>query len=112
MAEMLLRRHLFTSYVLLLLIFGGLSGAFGVLAQQKTWIPEPWLLPSTLALFCVLSAGSFYWFIQRPFKKILREMKALLTGRPYHRVMTSKQDEVGVLAHFFNAANPGPIGWS
>lgn len=29
-------------------------------------------------------------------------MKALLTGKSYRRIMTSKRNEIGVLAHFFN----------
>ncbi len=29
-------------------------------------------------------------------------MKALLTGKPYHRILTDQTNEMGVLAHFFN----------
>ena len=29
-------------------------------------------------------------------------MKALLTGKPYRRILTSKTNEIGILAHFFN----------
>ncbi|MBT4384329.1 serine/threonine-protein phosphatase [Candidatus Peregrinibacteria bacterium] len=29
-------------------------------------------------------------------------MKALLTGKVYRKIMTSKQDEIGIMAHFFN----------
>lgn len=37
-----------------------------------------------------------------PMSKIIREMKALLTGKSYKKIMTSKRNEIGVLAHFFN----------
>ena len=99
---MLFRRHLFSFYLFLLLLLGGLSVAISLIIESEMGLAEMWQLPVAVGVFCVLSMGSFYWFIQRPFKKIIREMKALLTGRPYHRLMTSKQDEVGVLAHFFN----------
>lgn len=38
----------------------------------------------------------------RPTKIILHEMKAMLTGKRYRRIMTKRVDEVGVIAHFFN----------
>lgn len=98
---MLFRRHLFSFYVFFLLLLAAVASAASLLPQLKV-IPELLRAPLLLGVFGLLAAFGFYWTIQRPFKKIIREMKALLTGRPYHRVMTSKQDEVGVLAHFFN----------
>lgn len=38
----------------------------------------------------------------RPFKILLAEMKALLTGQKYHRIYTRRLDEVAVMSHFFN----------
>lgn len=38
----------------------------------------------------------------RPVKIILHEMKALLTGKRYRRIVTRRVDEIGVVAHFFN----------
>jgi|WetSurMetagenome_2_1015567.scaffolds.fasta_scaffold99807_3 serine phosphatase RsbU (regulator of sigma subunit) len=44
-----------------------------------------------------------YWYeVVRPFKVVLGEMKALLTGKKYRRIYTGRTDEVGVMAHFFN----------
>ncbi len=68
-------------------------------------------LPSTdenIILF--ISLASFMWFsflliifkIHNPLNKVIGEMKALLTGKSYRRIMTSKRNEIGVLAHFFN----------
>ncbi len=102
MVRMFFRRHLFSFYIFLLFSLGGLCAGLALLAEGKNWIPEPWLAPAAVGVFMVLSVLSFFMLIQSPFKKIIHEMKALLTGRPYRRVMTSKQNEVGVLAHFFN----------
>ena len=99
---MLFRRHLFHFYVALLFLWAGLSSGVYFLNERTEWLMDPWSVPAALGLFLLLSVVSFWLLIERPFKKIIREMKALLTGRPYRRVMTSKQNEVGVLAHFFN----------
>ena len=50
----------------------------------------------------MLSIGGFIGLVSHPFKKILREFKALLTGKQYRRINTKKIDEIGVIAHFFN----------
>lgn len=41
-------------------------------------------------------------WIDRPMKKVFQEMKSLLAGRSYKKIFTTRIDEVGVLAHFFN----------
>ena len=40
--------------------------------------------------------------IHIPLQIIVQEMKALLTGKSYRKIMTDKRNEIGVLAHFFN----------
>lgn len=52
--------------------------------------------------FLLFSLISFYSLVTRPFRKILREIKSLLTGKKYNRLYTKKIDEVGVITHFFN----------
>lgn len=99
---MLFRRHLFRFYVALLFLWAALSVAFSELSVYEKWILDAQKVFVAVGLMALLSVLSFWTLIAQPFKKIFREMKALLTGRPYHRVMTSKQNEVGVLAHFFN----------
>ena len=51
---------------------------------------------SLFVYFCV------YFFYFRPQKKIFLQMQLLITGKPYNRILTSRVDEVGVMAHFFN----------
>lgn len=97
-----LRRHLFVSHTFALLFLAFLS------AFSASWLEQTGILSTRTALF--VGVGSFFflsflasiWMISRPLSKIIREMKALLTGRPYRRVMTTQQNEIGVLAHFFN----------
>lgn len=40
--------------------------------------------------------------LAHPLSKIFYEIKALLTGHPYKKIFTTRIDEIGVLAHFFN----------
>lgn len=55
----------------------------------------------TISMSLLYIAFMYIEFI-RPTKKILHEMKALLTGKRYRRVMTKRVDEIGVIGHFFN----------
>lgn len=55
---------------------------------------------SSVAVLC--TTLFFYFTHLRPFYIILHEMKALLTGKRYRRIGTIRNDEVGIMAHFFN----------
>lgn len=97
-----LRRSLFAPLVLLLLIAGGASfglvydfGEFNTLSTEESVFIG-------LASFFLLTIFIYWWEVDRPLSKIIHEMKALLTGKPYRRIMTTKENEMGILAHFFN----------
>lgn len=49
---------------------------------------------------------SFFIFIM-PMNVILKQMEALIAGKPYKRIYTGRIDEIGVLAHFFNQVTQG-----
>lgn len=58
-----------------------------------------------LILSTILILGALFLFVHSvvyPINKVLREMKALLTGHKYNRIYSKRIDEVGVIAHFFN----------
>lgn len=57
-----------------------------------------WITFGVSLLYLILMYVQFI----RPVKTILHEMKAMLTGKRYRRIMTKRVDEVGVIAHFFN----------
>lgn len=44
----------------------------------------------------------FYYNFSRPFRIVMRQVKLVLTGRPYKKILTDRNDEIGILAHFFN----------
>lgn len=41
-------------------------------------------------------------YIDKPLRKLTKQMKLLLTGRPYKKITTNRVDEIGVIAQFFN----------
>lgn len=59
-------------------------------------------LASGIGIMVISSFLIIYTKLTRPIKKVILEMKALLTGKTYRRIMTKRKDELGVLAHFFN----------
>ena len=44
----------------------------------------------------------YYVSFVKPLEVVLFQVKALLTGRSYKKILTKRTDEVGVLANFFN----------
>jgi sigma-B regulation protein RsbU (phosphoserine phosphatase) len=44
----------------------------------------------------------YYVSFVKPLEVVLFQVKALLTGRSYEKILTKRTDEVGVLANFFN----------
>lgn len=55
-----------------------------------------------LILFFVATVTLIWGVVAHPFGKVFHEMKAYLAGRTYKKIFTSRIDEMGVLAHFFN----------
>lgn len=97
-----LRRSLFEPLFLLLLLWAAVS--FGIIYDLQRYyaLPRQEGLALGLILFLGFSMLTLWWKVNRPLNKIIREMKALLTGKPYRRIMTNQENEFGVLAHFFN----------
>jgi hypothetical protein len=97
-----LRRSLFGPLFLLLLIAA--SASFGLVYDITAFNPLSQAQSVFVALgtFFLLTLFIYWWEVDRPMSKIIHEMKALLTGKPYRRVMTTKENEIGILAHFFN----------
>jgi hypothetical protein len=60
------------------------------------------VLGIALFVFLLLYLLSILWLILRPMRSIMKEMKALLTGRKFRKIYTKRVDEIGVIALFFN----------
>lgn len=56
----------------------------------------------TVLITILLALYIFVHYVINPLNTILKEMKALLTGRRYGQIFTKRIDEIGILAHFFN----------
>lgn len=90
------------SFLMLLAGFAILFGVDSLFGQQLRPYIGNYYNGAFLLVFLVIAFGVFMYCIHWPLAKIFREMKALLTGRPYKKIFTHRFDEVGVLAHFFN----------
>ncbi len=94
-----LRRFLSATVLLDLFLVNFALGAVFFVLKDKL----PSFFPLILLFLSFVSVCFLVYFkIHLPLNKVIQEMKALLTGRTYRRIMTSKRDEIGVLAHFFN----------
>lgn len=87
---------------LLIVGFLALSAVLGVkfILKIEMW-PWEWvaiiLLAMTMAVLLIYIVD-----ISWPFKVVLDQVKALLTGRKYKKILTKRTDEIGIFAHFFN----------
>jgi len=65
-----------------------------------------------LIAFFLLSILALRQILHTPLRKILVEMKLLLTGKNFRRIYTTRVDEIGILGHFFNeiTTSLGKIG--
>ncbi len=87
---------------LFLLLAGGLAAVYW-LSQKEGWAAPEWphaLLGAGALLALMLMA--FLWNVNRPLRRVTRQIHFLLTGQQYQRVEPSTIDEVGVITHFFN----------
>jgi serine phosphatase RsbU (regulator of sigma subunit) len=89
------RKKLWIKFLLLEIIVVGNAITSSLLWPEFSWI--------ALSVVGILNLIIFILLVSRPVNKILREFKALLTGKKYNRIYTKKVDEIGVIAHSFNA---------
>lgn len=77
--------------------------AFVLAAGMGVWMLWPEYTWTALIGAGLINVAAFFLLVSYPLHLILREFKALLTGKRYNRIYTQKADEVGVISHFFNA---------
>ena len=97
-----LRRSILVPFLFTLIISGILAFGLSFLSLKFYPLGTGKLLGMGFGLMFIFSGAGFYITIHRPLRRIIHEMKALLTGKTYRRVLTAKTNELGVLAHFFN----------
>jgi hypothetical protein len=56
----------------------------------------------TAVLYSVLFLGFYYRDVIKPLKDVVVEMQALLSGSEFKSIYTTRIDEIGVIAFFFN----------
>ncbi len=105
----LVRKLFIKLIVSTLLIAGGLYYyiAYYLKKDFSEFIVTPNMLFVSLGVFALIVLFFFYFDISRPFKIILTQVQSLMLSKPYKRIYTTRIDEVGVLAHFFNQVTKG-----
>jgi serine phosphatase RsbU (regulator of sigma subunit) len=74
---------------------------FYVFLEGQEAIPFNYFI-AALAVFVAFFLIIFHFEIVKPLKRILSQMKFLLAGKKYKKIYTTRIDEIGILAHFFN----------
>ncbi len=68
--------------------------------QIEFW-PWQWVIVAFIGYFAAVIL-IYLINVSWPFKVVLDQVKALLTGRKYKKILTKRTDEIGIFAHFFN----------
>ena len=93
--------------ILLLLVSAVCVGALFYFYDSKSVVvASNYFIYFALLLVLIFALFSYFTFI-KPFDEVLEQMESLIAGKPYKKIYTSRIDEVGVLAHFFNQVTKG-----
>jgi serine phosphatase RsbU (regulator of sigma subunit) len=99
-----LGRKIFFLFFIWILIVGG--GVYYLYRTGEGMIPF-YVFVGVVAASLLFLLLLLFFFFTRPFKVVMNEVQALLSGDSYKRIFTSRVDEVGILAHFFNQVTKG-----
>ncbi|MFA5855202.1 MAG: SpoIIE family protein phosphatase [Candidatus Gracilibacteria bacterium] len=102
-----LRKSLFAETALILFFNGVISALSAYLILTHTNLsgffpPLPLGIIISADIFFVLTILTLEYRISRPLHKIIKEMRALISGEPYTVITTAEENELGFLAKFFN----------
>jgi hypothetical protein len=98
-------RRLFIHLFLAGLVIG--SVVVYLYRYQAELVPLDMLLSVSIGLFFLYVLIACYVDIVRPLRAVLGEIQAVLTGGIFKKIYTTRIDEVGVLAYFFNKVTEG-----
>jgi hypothetical protein len=74
---------------------------------QEALVPVKILMPAGMGLFLLYVLIACYIDVVKPLKIVLGEMQTALTGGLFKKIYTTRIDEVGILAYFFNKVTEG-----
>jgi len=97
-------RKLFLKLFLFIVLISGISYYVYFLNDKE--VPF-YLLIGSLFFFLLLFVSSYWFDVLKPLKLILYQVQALLSGDSYKRIYSTRIDEFGVFAHFFNKVTKG-----
>ena len=97
---------LFVSFFVFAVLLSGVLALLwyqGFLEQFPVW----YVLWGVTGIILAYMAIFILVFIVRPLRKVLSQMQLVLTGKPSKKIYTTRVDEIGLLAHFYNQVNEG-----
>jgi len=96
-------KSIFLKFLISFVVFAALLGAvFFIMDYMNIGEISLEVVGLFLGILAVYVLGSFFYLIVRPMRKVMSQMQLLMNGKKYKKIYTSRVDEVGVLAHFFN----------
>lgn len=94
-------------FLFLVLSLGFSALSFYYLSKQFDFVLDIKSLSIFVGFLVILFVSFSYFSLVRPLNITLDQMESLMAGKPYKKIYTSRIDEIGVLAHFFNSVTKG-----
>lgn len=101
----IVRKIFFKLFVLAVLISGGVYLYYHY--YLKNDLVPMYVFYGAFGSFLLITTVLYWFDIVRPFKVVLTQMQALLTGKMFRKIYTNRVDEVGIIAYFFNKVTEG-----
>ncbi len=102
-----IRKSIVRKIILHLVFFGLLIVSIVYVLDYKNIAIPTYFFPIALGVFLLYFLLIYWLDVLHPLKKILYEIQALVAGKSYKRIYTTRIDEIGVIAHFFNQVTSG-----
>ncbi|HBB02962.1 MAG: protein serine/threonine phosphatase, sigma-B regulation protein RsbU (phosphoserine phosphatase) [Candidatus Peregrinibacteria bacterium GW2011_GWF2_38_29] len=90
-------------YVFIFLaILGGAFYTDMIYFKYLESVPTSYVVVGILTLVFLYTWLVVYLSVAKPISIVIKQLSYLLTGKPYKKIITTRKDEVGILAYFFN----------
>jgi len=104
---MFLSRSITSKFIaVLLLLIVVLFGGFYFYFNGQESLPSKVVLIAFI-VFSFLILTSFIVIVLKPLKTVLGQIQLALAGKSIKKIFTTRVDEVGIIAHFFNKVTEG-----
>ena len=103
-----IRRSIVIKFLINFILFSLVIGAvfYGMRYFDLETVPSN-VFFAFVGIVLVYILATFLYFVVIPLRTVLSQMQLVLNGKKFKKIYTTRVDEIGILAHFFNQVTQG-----